>query len=511
METAFLERERVVSAEHLSASPRLTAVDVRSFDFDQELRKRTELFIGSIAIDASVSIESVPETESLLTAIDKARMGDTDARNRVRMCVSTDSFERKNKYAFTISVPIERDDDGSLIQFNQTLQENTVNSVKHIKNPWLRSRARGPEALNGLRLQTYADRGLLRGKQLTTISLIPEQMSDEEAEDAGFFIRNRSLVMQVVSENEDSSLTMKSIFIAGREGPGSEAFDKAAAVEFARLLSVSYEGMTTEEILAAPLLMSNEGGTAAITKLFDQAIYNLTGKYTFYGKETDRPPTLQDYQRKEAEDDKAVKNASAVNERIVDKLVASRPKTAVEATHKLAVLNEAELKKSIIYDDTIDEHVLGLQVAYQVQHARYLYQTNPANIHDIALLQKYIDKNGISSSCPGGAKTETSIESIDGINQPENTKSERVEDCEFISRSCPYCGDKNVKTTCKDGVYYGSCGCDSKKGKRSADDVKSEEVKHHEAKTKKQEEDKLFKHIMKTGGPINSTERAHEN
>lgn len=34
-------------------------------------------------------------------------------------------------------------------------------------------------------------------------------------------------------------------------------------------------------------------------------------------------------------------------------------------------------------------------------------------------------------------------------------------DCEFISKECPKCHKKDVKTVAKDGKYYGSCGCHS--------------------------------------------------
>lgn len=41
-------------------------------------------------------------------------------------------------------------------------------------------------------------------------------------------------------------------------------------------------------------------------------------------------------------------------------------------------------------------------------------------------------------------------------------KSDKLEDCEFISKSCPKCGDKNVVTVCKNGKYtHKGKGCTS--------------------------------------------------
>lgn len=41
-------------------------------------------------------------------------------------------------------------------------------------------------------------------------------------------------------------------------------------------------------------------------------------------------------------------------------------------------------------------------------------------------------------------------------------KSDKLEDCEFISKSCPKCGDKNVVTVCKNGKYtHKGKGCSS--------------------------------------------------
>lgn len=39
--------------------------------------------------------------------------------------------------------------------------------------------------------------------------------------------------------------------------------------------------------------------------------------------------------------------------------------------------------------------------------------------------------------------------------------SKNQKDCEFTSKECPKCHAKNVKTTAKNGRYYGACGCKS--------------------------------------------------
>lgn len=68
------------------------------------------------------------------------------------------------------------------------------------------------------------------------------------------------------------------------------------------------------------------------------------------------------------------------------------------------------------------------------------------------------------------------LDSQDIFGGKSEDSSGTQEDCEFVSKECPTCHAKNVKTTCKDGVYYGECGCDSKSGKSTKKPV-SEKIK----------------------------------
>jgi hypothetical protein len=153
----------------------------------------------------------------------------------------------------------------------------------------------------------------------------------------------------------------------------------------------------------------------------------------------------------------------------------STPQTPTEAIVELARLNDKLLKDRIIYDERIDANVLGVEAAYRVNHGRHLnreLKSMPAEVQqqnlqimkDIDLLQKEINNKGVSNSCPGGANSKGSSDSTGGLNDNESNSDskETVEDCEFVSKECPSCGKKDVVTTCKNGKYYGACGCESK-------------------------------------------------
>jgi hypothetical protein len=122
---------------------------------------------------------------------------------------------------------------------------------------------------------------------------------------------------------------------------------------------------------------------------------------------------------------------------------------------------------------------LGKEAAYYVNHARYLIGSDsipqPQLHRELSVLQNRIESTGQSNSCPGGANKQKDrpsddifdLTNISKDNQDESDDS-KLEDCEFISKECPKCGAKDVKTECKSGVYYGECGCSSNGGKANS-------------------------------------------
>lgn len=456
----------------LQSTDFLTVVEVKDLEVDQILKKKAECLIGEVALSSEVKTELKDDTEiesnkiaNLAEALRFADLGDKQAEHMVRSNVTTDYLERAYKSGFISEVKLEKRSDGEIIQFGQSIEDVHLNSLKHIDNPKLRERAR-VEALNSVRDKHYINSGLLKDNARITFSLVHEDMDDKEAEEVGFFVPTRSISIQLMTEKEDGSLVVQSAFVAGRENIEDEPFDKDAVVELAASLGIDYTGVSTEEILARPLLINKviipDLATSVVEK-YDKAAENVTGKRKFFGLNSEVSKSHKDYIDKEQESGRIAKDLQSDIDLVVDSLKHAKPRNPVEATTKLAELNDKLLKKRIITDTTIDSRVLGTEAAYYIEHARALVTSELINqqqfFGELDKLQKIIDKAD-SSSCPGGASKKNSDLAYESEDENE-ISNDKPEDCEFVSKECPKCGEKNVKTECKNGVYYGACGCKS--------------------------------------------------
>ena len=111
-----------------------------------------------------------------------------------------------------------------------------------------------------------------------------------------------------------------------------------------------------------------------------------------------------------------------------------------------------------LHDTTIDARVFGAEAAFRIEHARYLIAEG--DMRQASIVAAAAQKVARSSSCPGGAKAANqALERPDDLSGDKTNKSEEVKDCDFISKECPKCHAKNVKTVVKKGKYYGACGC----------------------------------------------------
>lgn len=457
--------------------------EVSRLNHDEVLRKQADSLIGAVALNQSVRVDKVDEplvkqpdvSNNLAESIGLAQEGDPKAIKLLKINARTDYIERAFKSGFVMAVDLERNEDGKLTQNGQTLESVQVNSLRYLENERLKERAK-VEALHTIRDQYYADKGVFKKYARVTLSLVDDQMSDEEAAKAGFFVNTRSLSIQLVTEDEKGDVVIQSAFVAGKQSADAAPFDIRSAREFAERLGVDYEGLGSEEMHARPILVDKSimPDVLVAAQLFDESASEITGSYKFFGKNRNSPPTRADYIQRYDENKKMVDDMDHDIDIVAWELMCSSPQSPLEATTELARLNDKLLKDRIITDESIDANVLGVEAAYRVNHARDRYrelQSMPIEMQqqnqimrDIDMLQKEINDLGSSSSCPGGAtnkKMDSIFGELEGQDKNEDSK-ETVEDCEFISEECPECGDTKVKTTAKNGKYYGDCGCESK-------------------------------------------------
>ena len=450
--------------ERLLVIDRPTVID--QLEIDKLLREKASILLASAALRSTVEVE--PQKEDRMTLAEaciRASNGDVEALQMVRANVRTDYFERAYKSGHVSRVRIEQDDFG-LIQHGQRLSDTYQNSIAYLNAPVLRERAR-VEAVNGVRNEYLARLGYLKDNISVTFSLVTRKVSQDEASQLGFFTDTMSLSAQLMTD--DDGIVIDTAFIAGRDAATDEASDEEAVKHFLAGLGIDFSAFDADEMLEHPVLIPKSliRDRFAFLERFEKSIEAVRGRKTFFGRTTYEN---SDYAKHIEACEKREKEMETETEATVRSLVVSSNQflNPVDATRLLDRLNDALLKKRIIADKTIDASVLGTQAAYYVNHARFLAEQG-VHLTQMTILQAKINKEGHSSSCPGGAQNKDGqdiqpwdmIFGNDNKNQVETTE-EKLEDCDFISKECPKCGAKDVKTQCRKGVYYGACGCSSK-------------------------------------------------
>lgn len=446
-----------------------SVIEARQLEVDERLRAETNSFIGQVLVRQNFAVDRLeePPEESrvtdLATAIDRAREGSKEAQELIRGNVMTDYFERAYKSGFVSEVQLQRDSSGRLRQHEQTMQDVSANTLAHMTNEKLRGRAK-IEALNSVRDQYYADEGLLGSHARVVFSLIHDEMDDAEAESVGFFTHTRSVSIQLLTETDDGDLLMQTAFVAGREDPSQDSFDKEAVIGLAEQLGVDYTDLTSEDILESPLLIDKKmlpKGILSVVQRYDYVASEVSGGTKFFGRDHDSAVEITDYEYRKIENEQNQKRMSSEIDQVVSNLLMHGSLTPVQATEKLAELNDAVLKSNIVRDESIDARVLGATAAWHVEHARHLLRIGEPPHDDMMKLQRMINR-GTSSSCPNG-NTKSKSDELGGTESELNDESvdTKPEDCDFVSKECPKCGTKNVKTSCRNGKYYGECGCKS--------------------------------------------------
>ncbi len=432
------------------ASPKLVypdnVIEISELEIDEQLRLETERQIRAVGLMAiSSELETTPESnDSLLSAIKRAKTGDPEAKAMVATNVGSDFSERVLKAGEVTKFHLQKNDNGELIQFGQQFSDIYTNTLRLINvNSKMRLRAEA-EARNARRLKYLESTGLLTDNYMVVFSLAPDNMTDEELKQSGFFVDTKTMAIQVTTA-ENSGVSIESAFVAGVPEPSAARLDLQTIVKLAKILGVDYQNLSTAEILDKPLLVPKSlmtNGVIDLVKIFD----DINGE-TFFGETKQR----QDYRVfRQFCDERRKSFANDINivtEQLIDgsDILFSQ----VQATEKLAELSEAQMVKRAIKDTTINSNVFGKVSASFIEQARIYHNQGNA---DLALrAENNAIKTADSSSCPSGISRQSDLDLNGDI---PNKNKEEQKDCDFVSKKCPICKEKNAKTKVKKGVYY---------------------------------------------------------
>ncbi|MEO6760783.1 MAG: hypothetical protein ABI220_00185 [Candidatus Saccharimonadales bacterium] len=436
------------------------ASEFRQLGLERISRAKAEKFIGMVATGAEVEVgithDKTPRNTSLLDSIRAAASGDQEALRSVTLNVKTDFMERSIKAGHVTQINQSVDSSGHIEQHGQTGQSIQANSLRYTtKNPKMRPRVEA-ETRNLFRLEEAYREGLLTDYCVVVPSRPPDNMSDSESHNEGFFIDTMSIALQSTTVNETGQLVTESAFVAGKHNRSAPRQDRLLVQYLGDQLDIDTDTQSASEGIDRPWLISKSlmpNGVIDLVRIMDEF------QGTFFG--LDRPS--EDYLSYVRECEARERELDPTIQEIVTELLRGADELFVplDATRRLHAISENKLVRRALYDEKIDTTVLGIESAYYVQSAR-----NYMELGDLRQAEVFMQKAETSadtSSCPGTG-TGLDVLANDVVSSGQNNTSSESGNCEFTSKECPICHKKKVHTVVKrlaSGKKFisGSCGC----------------------------------------------------
>ena len=444
----------VAAAEQVMVIP-------EDIEYDAQTRLVAAQFIGacltrneaelSLVADSAEAAEQTRPIESLFDAIHLAAEGDTMARNMIEINVATDVIERTMKTAHVIAVALNVDEAGRIQQFRQSMESVQANSLRYASASQAMLERTKAETVNSFRIAELHRQGVLEDYNVVVFSRAADDMPEADMQAAGFFTDTMSTSIQVTSA-QGETITTESAFVAGKKHKAAVRHDSQAITEVGARLGVDLQAKTATELLATPLLVPNSAmpnGVIDLVMLYDEAAGD-----TFFGESK---PVQNHLAYLEVCREREQRFKPLVSS-ITNKLIAAAPTITnrLEATERLHQLSQDQMVIQATFDDDINPQVFG-PAAHYIEAARH--EAEAGELQQALLLAQQGQKVAVSSSCPTGRKSNVEPGNNEGS---EGKSNEEVKDCAFVSKECPKCHKKDVKTVISKGKITGSCGCTAK-------------------------------------------------
>lgn len=405
------------------------AIFLSDLKAEQDLKEKTAGLLGRVGVAEASSLADT--TVTLKEAAQRAKRGDREAWDLVKTNVGTDYMERTYKTKNVIRVVLTTDENGKLMQHGQTMEDVNINTLEHLKSDALKKRGK-IEAHNAVRQQYCYERGMLKDNAILTWSTVFDEITRKEAEDLGYFTENMSCAAQLLTEENDE-VVLYSAFVAGADSTDGERFDFDAIVAASAEFALDYTGMSSNEILAQPGLISKDLLPDLILTAVEKYDNHTPGPHKrFFGRihqgERDYRGHMLECQRRE-------RQAAHHVDQVARELIESSDTfiCATDATTLLDALNDKVLKKNIVYDTTIESNVLGITAQQFVEEARLYAESGNQEAAERA--QAKVEQYGKSSSCPKDPSSKTEASNSDTELQADRNNS----DSKKRWMSCPFC------------------------------------------------------------------------
>lgn len=440
------------------------AVLVAESDVDIEARHRAAEFIGRVAVgrattdlSSEATASTVRPIESLQDGIIEAAKGDKEARRMVTTNVRTDVVERTIKSGHVIKVDLMVDEAGNIQQHGQSSESIQANSLRFASRNWQMKERVKAETTNSFRLKLCCEKGLLDDYYFVVVSRAADNMTVPHMDREGFFTDTMSCSLQLTTM-EDGKLTTESAFVAGVKSPGGPRHDQETLRGVTAELGIDLPDETATGTINTPFLIHKsvlQNGAIDLVKLWDKHVPKDNENEEIFFGESKPPQDYQEYlkvcrEREERFEPKVQK----ITDRLISEWQHIKNHNRSIAVKRLHEISGEEMIEQALGDSDINPKVFGPVSAAEIEQARVAM--NQGRYADALLHINTAKAYDESNSCPGAL--------LDGgQSSDKNSSSSQTDECEFVSKKCPECGKRNVKTKITKTKITGSCGCSKSK------------------------------------------------
>lgn len=290
---------------------------------------------------------------------------------------------------------------------------------------------------------------------MVVISDFPPELMDAKEDVGGYNAGRKQTMMRVISRQADGNIRITTQTLDGSNRQALEAIYK----------SLDKEVPEGEELLGERIHLDlphewQPNLTNNLTKAYDDSLAEQEGGTWHAGiRQPDQRAMVDTYKFACAQHDLI---EWFTKEKLAD------PEGAEGLRYKLAATTSARYERFVRLQNTPESSVIGevtpeaVITSYAVASGQSFYREIERESYRAARGGKTFSGCGSTARGGRGSKSETEDE-VNELGYGNKSKSNSDDDCEFISKECPECHTKNVKTKVTKTHISGSCGCSKKR------------------------------------------------
>ena len=391
-------------------------IRVDLLESEQLSRSRCSRFIGRIVTDnlSSEVVRRTVDTVSLHTRLVEAVQGDPEAISSVYTNANSAVVEAIYKKGHISSVTADVGFDGSISQYGQSLLDVHKNALKYTYKPEAYIKRLQVETLNTHRIEDLVRAGVLEDYYFFIPSLYPDDMTDSEARENGFFVNTKTNVLQLASTN-NGQYTLESAFIEGDTDEADEKYSKVIEKLYS-MFGFDISGISTTELLSTPILISKSllpNGMIDLVRIQDEIRGN-----SFFGQKN---IPISDYiEHAELCRDRESRLEQTTLDVVRELLLQNHIDSPIEAIQTLYDIVKDRVVKYAIKSSDIDAGVFGKEAKPFILAARNFLElgdTSGANIMiNEALRAAIVEMCGIGNRKKNGNSADVQENDSNEVN-----------------------------------------------------------------------------------------------